>query len=194
MMTKRRLAVLALLSPLAWASMVHAAGPSDAAERLTAQRKALEPLAIFDGQWRGPAKVMLPGGRQVELTQTERVGSFMGGALRMVEGRGYAADGSLQFNAFAVISYSPQTGRYNFRSYAQGHENDFPLEVRPDGFSWSVKAGPATLRYTATVKDGVWTEIGERLVDGQAPVRTFEMTLRRVGPTAWPQDGAVPPQ
>jgi hypothetical protein len=48
------------------------------------------------------------------------------------------------------------------------------------------------LRYTATVRDGVWTEIGERIVEGKPPVRTFEMRLKRIGSTDWPAGGAVP--
>ena len=64
--------------------------------------------------------------------------------------------------------------------------------MRPDGFAWSIAAGPATLRYTANVRDNVWTEVGERIVDGQPPVRTFEMSLRRVGDTDWPAGSAVP--
>jgi hypothetical protein len=171
-----------------------AAGAPDTAALLAAQRQSMEPLSILDGLWRGPAKVTFPDGRELQITQTERVGGLLDETVKLIEGRGYAPDGTSPFNAFAVISYSPQTGRYNFRSYAQGYSGDFPLEVRPDGFTWSIKAGPATLRYTATVKDGVWVEIGERLVEGQLPVKTFEMTLRRIGSTDWPAAGAVPPK
>ena len=152
----------------------------------------MQPLSIFDGTWRGPAKIILPDGKELLITQTERVGSFLSETVKVIEGRGYAQDGSITFNAFAVISYSPQSNKYNFHSYAQGYSGDFPLEVRPDGFTWSIKAGPATLRYTATVKDEVWVEVGERLVEGQVPVKTFEMTLRRIGNTDWPAAGAVP--
>ena len=160
--------------------------------RQNPQRRSMQPLSIFDGTWRGPAKIILPDGKELLITQTERVGSFLSETVKVIEGRGYAQDGSITFNAFAVISYSPQSNKYNFHSYAQGYSGDFPLEVRPDGFTWSIKAGPATLRYTATVKDEVWVEVGERLVEGQVPVKTFEMTLRRIGNTDWPAAGAVP--
>lgn len=169
-----------------------AAGAPASAPLLAAQRQAMQALGAFDGTWRGRARIVLPDGKEVVITQTERVGSFLGETVKVIEGRGYAEDGSSPFNAFAVISYSPQSGKYNFRSYAQGYSGDFPLELRPDGFSWSIKAGPATLRYTATVKDGLWTEIGERITEGQAPVKTFEMSLRRIGNTDWPAAGAVP--
>jgi hypothetical protein len=170
-----------------------AAGAPDSASLIAAQRQSMQPLAAFDGIWRGPAKVILADGKELLSTQTERVGGLLDGSIKLIEGRGHAPDGSLTFNAFGVISYAPQTGTYSFHSYAQGHSGTFPMEVRPAGFTWSVKAGPATIRYTADVRDGVWTEIGERIVDGQPGVRIFEMTLRRAGSTDWPSAGAVPP-
>ena len=173
-------------------SAASAAGPPDSAALLAAERDAMRPLAIFDGTWRGPATITQPDGKVVTITQTERVGPFLGDTVKLIEGRGYAADGSVAFNALGVISYVPQSGRYAFHSYAQGYAGDFAFSVRPDGYTWSIPAGPATLRYQATVKAGVWSESGERVVDGQAPVRTFEMTLRRTGDSDWPAAGAVP--
>jgi hypothetical protein len=186
--TSAALVVLALGLPAA----TRAAGPPDTAAMLAAQREALQPLAAFDGVWRGPATVMRPDGSAVQIVQTERVGPLLDGTVRLIEGRGHMPDGSIAFNAFAVISFALPAMQYNFRSYAQGYAGDFPIDVRPDGFTWRIPAGPGTtLRYTATVKDGVWSEIGERLVEGQAPVKTFEMALKRVGDTAWPGVGAV---
>lgn len=182
--------VLIAVATAAAIRSVEAAGPPDAKERIAEQRRAMMPLAIFDGTWRGPAAATLADGRRVELTQTERVGGFLGGSLKLIEGRGYGADGSVVFNAFGVISFSPQTGKYNLHSHAQGFSGDFAIEVAADGFTWTMQSGPAKLRYTATVKDGMWTEIGDRLVDGQSPVRIYEMTLRRVGNTDWPEAGA----
>jgi hypothetical protein len=50
------------------------------------------------------------------------------------------------------------------------------------------------IRYTATVKDGTWKEVGDRILPGQEPVRFFEMDLRRLGGTDWPAGGAVGPK
>jgi hypothetical protein len=192
-MRHRQATALAIASTLLLLPLgLRAAEPPNAAALVAAQRQAMQPLSILDGRWRGPATVTLPDGRRVETTQTERAGSLLGGSIKVIEGRGYGADGTVTFGAFGVISFVPQTGRYNFRSYAQGFAGDFPMEVRADGFSWTIKAGPATLRYTATIREGVWTEIGERLVEGAPPVRTFEMTLQRIGDTDWPDGGAVP--
>lgn len=177
---------------VAASTIVIAAGPPDTESLLAAQRQAMQPLANLDGIWRGPATITQPDGKVITITQTERVGAMLGNSVKVIEGRSYAADGSSPFNALAVISFAPQTGEYAFHSYAQGYAGDFALNVRSDGFTWTIPAGPATLRYTSTVKDGVWTEIGERVVEGQAPARMFEMTLRRVGDTDWPAGNAVP--
>jgi hypothetical protein len=187
-----------LLTAVVWALALllpaHAATDARSAELLAAQARAMAPLAIYDGTWRGTAIVTQPDGKLLRLTQTERVGSMLGGTIKVIEGRGYLPDGTVVFNAFAVISFSPRSGRYNFRSYAQGYSGDFPMQVRDDGFTWSMPAGPGvTLRYTATVRDGVWTEVGERIVEGQPPARTFEMTLKRIGTTDWPAGGAMLP-
>lgn len=191
----RRVVLVASLAALTAAPLAWAAGPADPA-LLDAQRKALAPLAAFDGIWRGEATAWLPTGETLKLVQTERVGPMLDQTIRVIEGRGYqAADGKLVFNAFAIISYSPHSRSYTFRSYAQGYAGDWPLTVTPEGFTWSINMGPnGTLRYTARVKDGVWHEVGERIVPGQAPVKTFEMTLRRVGDSDWPRGDAVGPR
>lgn len=168
---------------------VEAADPTGSEDLIADQRLAMQPLAIFDGTWRGPATATLDDGRRVPLTQTERVGSFLAGSLKLIEGKGYAQDGSVVFNAFGIISFSPRTGQYNFRWYRQGHARDAAADVTADGFMWTVDEGDASVRYTATVKDGVWSEIGERIVEGQPAVRVYEMALRRISDTDWPEAG-----
>lgn len=166
----------------------------DPATRIAAQREAMARLSFLDGIWRGPAWAITPQGRQ-ELTQTERAGSFLGGSVKVVEGRGYNADGSVGFNALGVIAYDPQTRAYSMTSWAMGYSATFPLTVTANGYSWERQMGPGvTIRYTATIENGAFHEIGERIVPGAAPVRTFEMNLRRVGDTDWPAGGAVPPR
>ena len=160
--------------------------------RIEAQRQAMLPLADMDGVWRGPAWTITPNGRH-EVTQTERIGPFLGGSVKVLEGRAYNADGSVGFNAFGTISYEPTTRRYTLHSCALGYCGDFPLELRPDGYVWQVPAGPgAIIRYTATIGNGRWREIGERIAGSGAPVQMFEMNLRRVGNTDWPAGNPVP--
>lgn len=164
----------------------------DPAALQAAQREAMQAFARLDGVWRGTATSTLPSGEKHVITQTERVGPFLGGTLRVVEGRGYEPDGRVGFNAFAIVSYDPVAKAYTTRSYTMGRQGDFPWTPTADGFTWEVPAGPgATVRYTATVKDNTWHEVGDRIVAGKEPQRIFEMTLQRVGDTDWPAAGAV---
>ena len=192
----RRPIGLALGAILAWGwtTPVSAQGRPDPAETLAAQRGAMAPLEMLDGVWRGTAHITLPSGEQRTLIQTERVGPLLEGSVKVIEGRGYGPDGSLDFNAFATISYDPATKGYRMRSYAQGSVGDFELVPNSEGFAWVIPAGSMTIRYTATVKDGRWQEVGDRIMPGKDPVRFFEADLRRVGSTDWPAAGAPGPQ
>jgi len=162
---------------------------------LAPQREAMKRLTYMNGVWRGPAWSIQSNGQKHHITQTERIGPFLGGAVKVIEGRGYEPDGKVSFNALGVVSYSPEKKSYLMRSYAQGRAGDFELKLQDDGFVWEIPAGPGmTIRYTATVKDGAWKEVGDRIVPGKEPVRFFEMNLKRIGDTDWPSAGVVAPK
>lgn len=167
-------------------------GPPDPAVLLKAERAAMQPLAGMAGIWRGKATMTLRSGKQHTITQTERVGPFLGGSVMVMEGRGYEPDGRVSFNALGVVSYQPARKAYTMRAYAEGHAGNFPLQLTDDGFQWDIKAGPTTMHYTATLANGTWHEVGDRILPGGKSVRFFEMTLKRVGDTDWPAAGAVP--
>lgn len=171
-----------------------AQGRPDPAALLAAQREAMTALASLDGTWRGEAWTLLPNGERHTLTQTERVGPFLDGAVKVIEGKGFEADGSVSFNAFGIISYDPARKAYSLRSYAQGHAGDFVVTPTATGFTWEIPAGPAIIRYTATIENGVWHEVGDRIMPGQSPVRFMEMTLTRLADSDWPAAGAIAPR
>lgn len=164
----------------------------DPATLIVAQREAMAPLAFMDGIWRGTAWAISPTGEKHELTQTERVGPFLDGSIKVVEGRGYESDGKVTFNAFATISYNIEKRAYTMHSYAQGNVGDFSFKPTADGFVWEIPAGQMILRYTAVIKGGTWREVGDRIMPGKEPIRFFEMTLKRIGDSTWPAGGAVP--
>lgn len=168
--------------------------PPDPAAILAVQRAAAAKLAMLDGEWRGTATVMLPDGSTRTMVHTERVGTLQDGAIRLIEGRSYDDAGQPQFAAFAVVSWDAMRNQFRFRSHAQGFYGDYPLTVTADGFSWEMQAGPMRMRYTARIADGRWEETGVREMPGQPPVTFITMTMQRIGDSAWPGAGAVPPQ
>lgn len=181
-------AAVLLAAPMA----VHAQMPATP-NGSEAQRAAMARLSAMDGMWRGEATIHGPGGSET-LIQTERVGSMLGGSIKVIEGRGYSADGSTEFNAMAVLSWDARAGRYGFRSYAQGFSGDYAFEATDDGFRWETPAGPnAKIEYVAVIRDGIWHEVGTFIAEGQPPRQMIEMRLTRIGDTDWPASGAVAP-
>lgn len=179
-----------LVSPSAQAQ-----GGPDLAANLSAQKEALQAMAFMDGEWRGSAWTLGRDGKRHEIIQTERIGPLLDGSVKLIEGRGYNADGSTGFNAFGVLSYDPSTKAWTLTSWAQGRRGDFALTPKPDGYVWSIPAGPnATIRYTAVIQGDTFREIGEYLAEGKPPRQTFEMNLTRVGPSKWPTAGALGPK
>jgi hypothetical protein len=162
------------------------------ADDLTAtQQAAMAKLSFMDGVWRGPATTQTQSGPH-SITQTERIGPFLNGTVKMIEGRGYREDGTVGFNALGIISFDPATQKYAFRSYAEGRAGTFSFEPSVSGYVWDIPAGPMTIRYTAVIKDGGWHEEGVRVMPGKDPVKFFEMNLKRVGDTDWPTGTPVP--
>ena len=151
-------------------------------------------FARLDGEWRGAATMTAPDGRKVTTTHTERVGPLLDGTGRLIEGRSYDQSGRTAFNALGVASYDPDTRRYQLRSHAMGRSGEFPLTPTAGGSEWEMKAGRATIRYVATIRDGQWIETGERIEPGKPPLRFIEMKLARIGDSEWPAGGAVPPR
>ncbi len=191
-MNLRRLLVLLLLVP---ASVAHGQDRYSPEALLGPQREAMKKLAYMDGVWRGPAWTILPNGKKHDITQTERIGPFLDGTLKVIEGRGYEPDGKVTFNAMGIISYDLEKKHFTMRSYAQGYSGDFVLNLNDTGYFWEVPAGPGmTIRYTATVKDGAWKEVGDRIAKGKEPVRFFEMELKRISDSNWPMVGTIPPK
>jgi hypothetical protein len=69
---------------------------------------------------------VLPSGEKLALTQTERIGPMLQGAIKVVEGRGYNQEGALVFNAFLL----PRDRKGLARWPAMQHIN-FALIISP---------------------------------------------------------------
>ena len=157
------------------------------------QKEAISALDFLDGNWVGPAKAHTAGGA-IDLVQTERVGSFLGGTIKLIEGRGYDASGATVFNAMAVISYDPKADKYRMRTYAQGRETDADFTKTDTGVEWGFSAGPARMQFKAEIQDGRWKEVATLHMPGRPAAKTAELDLRRKGPSDWPAGSPVEPR
>jgi hypothetical protein len=152
-------------------------------------------LGFMRGVWRGTASGSLRDGSHYTVTQTERMGPMLGGDIVVVEGRGYRADGSTGFNAFAVASWNPDAQKYELRSYAMGYAGTFEMKLLPTGYTWEVPAGPgAVMRFTAEITGDHWREVGEYVAADKPGIPSFEMNLTRVGDTEWPLGTPISPK
>ena len=138
---------------------------------VAAQKRAVAAFSFLDGVWVGPGWILQPSGEKVEFTQAERIGPMLDGLTRVIEGRGYGKGGQTTFNALGVISYDERSGRYEFRAYShKGQVGTFEIKLTaPGAYQWEIPAGPAVIRYSTTVKDGVWHEVGDHVAPGRPP-------------------------
>ena len=147
-----RIGLALALAAAAAAAPAHAQHP-DSAALLAAQTEALRTFAMIDGVWRGPATTVLADGSRLTFIQTERIGPFLGGSIRVIEGRGYADDGAVRFNAFGIVSYDVARRVYSLHSHAQGHASaTSPSSPTGDGYRLGdpCSGRGATIRYVAT--------------------------------------------
>ena len=167
--------------------------PTPQARAPLTRSEAMARLNFLHGVWVGQASGTNPNGTPYAVTQTERIGPMLGGDVLVIEGRGYNPDGTTGFNAFAVVSWDQDTDSYEMRSYAMGHAGTFPFTLTDSGYVWEVPAGPGVMRYRADITPTTLHEVGDFIMSGQPPRRSFEMTVTRRGDTDWPAAGAVSP-
>ena len=130
-MARHRLVAFAILMTVGVSLTALGQGRPDPATLIAAQREAMVALAFMDGVWRGPAWFIAPSGEKHTMTQTERIGPFLDGSVKVIEGRGYDSENKVTFNAFGIISYNSTTRAYTLHSYAQGNVGDFVLTPPP---------------------------------------------------------------
>lgn len=183
----------ALVLALAATPLAAQQGEPDSAALIAKQRAALDSFAWMDGVWRGTVTSATPEGT-IALVQTERVGTIAGGTMRVIEGRGYGADGTLAFNAAATITFDAASGQFIMSSTARGMTARPWFKPTADGFEWGLESGPLSISYIARHKDGTWVEEGFMAMPGQPKRQFMTMRLKRVGSTDWPGAGVIGPE
>ena len=157
-----------------------AAQMPDEAAMIAEQQEAMAALSWMDGTWEGTVTTQTPGG-EITLTQTERIETMANGTVRLIEGRGFNAEGELEFNAIGLIVYDPETDQYAMTASARGRATQAWLRPTESGFEWGFENGPAKISYSATYEDGVWSEEGFFEFGDMPKTKFLEMRLERTG-------------
>ena len=173
----------------------------DTALALGAQRGAMNALSIYDGIYTGTWRSFPPGGgSSFGGTTVHRVGPFLGGSVKVMEGRNYTSDGALVFNGMMVLSFDQAMHKYRLRIYANGRVIDAEAVMNAGGYYFDVPTpGDASFRrINIFVTPGQWVERVD-FHDGAKPVvKEAELILNRVGESDWPlgrpNPTPVPPQ
>lgn len=145
-------------------------------------------LEFLIGEWEGTGWAMGPDGQRGDFVVTESIQSRAGGHGVTFEGHGTVQIGPngetrTVHDAFALIWTEPGGGFAMRTVVMQGHTLEVVPEISDNRIVWGFEAGPmGEMRYTSTVENGVWHEVGERRMPGETDWTVFlEMTLERTG-------------
>ncbi|MCB9846263.1 MAG: hypothetical protein H6811_09785 [Phycisphaeraceae bacterium] len=150
-----------------------------------AEGLAAHPIAAMIGLWRGAASNLGRDNQWHEAQAVERARWNLAGTAILVEGYGYIEDAqtherTVGHDAFGLIELQEDEVAF----YARRAGADFErrvIETLPDGrLRWSMQARGATMRFTITLTEDRWHEIGEMSRDGERWSRIIETDLHRV--------------
>jgi hypothetical protein len=171
------------------AAIVFATSSAAAQDQMgTTQRAALDKLAWLEGEWRGPAWMMMGPNLRRTADQWEKIYRAAGGTVLVIQGIGKmtnagAMTGTVAHDALAVIYWDVQRNQYTLRSFvANGSTLETKAEVSDRKVMWGFEHPQAGLmRYTITLTPaGEWREVGEMSPDkGTTWVQSMEMTLKK---------------
>lgn len=146
----------------------------------------MERLSFLVGTWEGEGWMEHAPGRRATFSSREVVEPRLGGRVLVVEGLHRAAmpdrpEPVVVHHALGVFSHD-EGDAYHFRTWlANGRDGQFAARLEGDGVLVWGHDDPrrGEVRYTITIADGTWREVGDARRDGGEWQRFFEMTLAR---------------
>jgi hypothetical protein len=154
----------------------------------TTQRAALDKLAWLEGEWRGPATMVIGPGERHSADQWEKIFRAAGGTVLVIQGIGKISEagpmhGNVIHDAFAVIYWDVERRQYTIKTFvANGNSLETKAEVGDGKVVWGFDHPQAgSMRYTITLTpSGDWREIGEMSRDkGATWMQFMEMNLKK---------------
>jgi hypothetical protein len=145
-------------------------------------KEKMKKIAALAGQWEGEASVSTGPAPAMVITQKEDVQFKIDSTVLVIEGTG-TRDGSVVFNAYAVINFNVRSQAYELRSYLKdGHSTDAYFKFLGENkFEWGfeIPGNAGRVRYTITLNDtgNTWREVGEFSRDAVAWMKFMEMAL-----------------
>lgn len=146
---------------------------------------AMQQLAFLEGEWEGTGRMAMGPGDASEFSIRETARWGAGKSVLVLDGLGVERlpDGTQRpvHQAFAVLSWDPASRAFRVRAYrAGGGEVEAVPDVTDHGLVWGfTDPRGARIRFTVTVEDGVWHEVGEFSRDGATWQQFLEMELER---------------
>ncbi len=185
---KAMMGAAALLLTAAPVAAQNAADVARIGPILAAEKAAMDKLVNYDGVYAGKWQMFRPDGSVAEHGSTvHRVGPFLGGSIKMMEGRNYTPEGALVFNGTMVLTYNATTKAWKMNVFAFGDAFEVKPVFTDTGYYFDAPStGPGFRRVNITVAPTYWGEEVYDHADGKPPFRVFSMKLDRIGPTDWP--------
>jgi hypothetical protein len=164
------------------------AGTVSTAQNLFQPKKetidAIQKLAFLTGNWTGTGYIQI-GSQKNSFKESETIVMKLNGTILQIDGEGKDLQNPelTIHQAFAIISYNIQKTKYLMKAFrGDGEQIDADTKLTDDhSFQWSF-ANPMAgqIRFTISVLDKKWTEIGEMSRDdGKNWNKYFEMILMK---------------
>jgi hypothetical protein len=143
---------------------------------------AIQKISFLTGNWKGTGWIQM-GPQKSTFNQTENISAKVNGTIIQIEGQGKDQQKRdiVIHQAFAIISYDFENSKYLMKAFrGDGAQIDADAKLIDDpSFQWDFSSAmTGQIKYTISVVNNKWTEIGEMSRDnGKNWLKYFEMIL-----------------
>tara|TARA_R100001015_G_C4631324_1_gene193746 strand:- start:2011 stop:2532 length:522 start_codon:yes stop_codon:yes gene_type:complete len=142
--------------------------------------KALVALDGLIGEWEGEGYIINQQQERITFKQHEMIYYDLDSNIIMVEGKGMSGE-RIVHDARAIISPSDSANHFEFYSFlAGGRKGKFTMIKSENEINWYIDVPNGEIKYTITLKDDEYHEIGQFGSGGQW-YPFMEMNLKRIG-------------